>query len=232
MSLRSIILKARDEGRKKLLEHEAYEILSEYKFPVPKFGLAKSEEEAVKIADSIGYPVVLKIVSPDIVHKSDVGGVIINLKDSSDVREGFRKIMLNVRNRAPNARIEGVLIQEMVPQGLEIIVGSTRDTIFGPIVMFGLGGVFVEVLRDVSFRVAPITPIDADMMIRELKAYKILEGYRGSPPRDLDAVKDILIKTSNIMLEVEEIQDIDLNPIMLFERGKGAKIADARIMLR
>jgi len=232
MSLKSIILKAKNEGRKKLLEHEAFEVLLEYKFPVPKFGLAKSEEEAVKIADSIGYPVVLKIVSPDIIHKTDVGGVILNLKDSSDVREGFRNIMLNVRNKAPNAKIEGVLIQEMIPSELEIIVGSTRDAIFGPILMFGLGGIFVEVLKDVSFRVAPITPIDADEMIHEIKAYKILEGYRGLPPRDLDAIKDILMKTSNLMLEVEEIQDIDLNPIMVFERGKGAKVADVRIMLR
>jgi len=232
MDVKSIILKARSEGRRKLLEHEAYEVLVEYKFPVPKFGLAKNEDEAAKIADSIGYPVVLKVVSPDIVHKSDVGGVLLNLRNADEVREGFKRIMLNVRERAPNAKVEGVLIQEMVPPELEVIVGSTRDPIFGPVVMFGLGGIFVEVLKDVSFRVAPLTPVDADEMIREIKAYRILEGYRGMPPRDLEAIKDILLKTSKLMLEVEEIQDIDLNPVMVFARGKGAKIADARIILK
>ncbi|PUA31672.1 MAG: acetyl-CoA synthetase [Candidatus Terraquivivens tikiterensis] len=232
MDAGSIILNAKSKGRKKLLEHEAFEVLAEYKFPVLKFGLAKNEEEVIKIADSIGYPVVLKIVSPDIVHKSDVGGVILNLTSSDDVKEGFKKIMLNVKKRTPNAKIEGVLVQEMVPSELEVIVGSTRDPTFGSVVTFGLGGIFVEVLKDVSFRVTPLTPVDADEMIREIKACRILEGYRGMPPRDLEAIKDILLKVSKLMLEVEEIQDVDLNPIMVFTQGKGAKVADARIILR
>ncbi len=226
-----VIKSAIEEGRKKLLEHEAYQILEAYGLPIPKYGLAKSEKEAVKIAEDIGYPVVLKIVSPDIVHKSDVGGVILNLNSKGDVKKAYNTIIENVKRHAPNARIAGILVQEMVPQSLEVIVGATRDPIFGPVIMFGLGGIFVEVLRDVSFRVAPLTPVDVDEMLREIKGYRILEGYRGMPPRDIDIVKDIILKTSKIMLENPEIKDIDLNPIMLFEKGKGAKIADVRIFL-
>jgi len=229
-SIEEIIKKARAENRKKLLEHEVYEICSRYGLPVPKFGLATSADEAVSIAEKIGYPVVLKIVSPDI--KSDVGGVILNVKSSEDVKKAYETIMENVKKRAPSARIAGVLIQEMVPDGLEVIVGATRDNTFGPVLMFGLGGVFVEVLRDVSFRIAPLTSEDVESMIREIKSFKILEGYRGMPPRDLDAIKDIILKTSKLMMEIEDIQDMDLNPVMLYEKGKGAKIADARIILR
>jgi len=231
-SVEEIIKKAREEGRKKLLEHEVYQICAHYGLPVPRFGLAKSVDEAVDIAEKIGYPVVLKIVSPDIAHKSDVGGVVLNVRSSSDVRKAYETIMENVRKRAPSARIAGILIQEMVPDGLEVIVGATRDNTFGPVLMFGLGGVFVEVLRDVSFRIAPLTSEDVESMLREIKSYRILEGYRGMPPRDLDAIKDIILKTSRLMMEVEEIQDLDLNPVMLYEKGKGAKIADARIILR
>jgi len=229
---REIIEKARAEGRKKLLEHEVYALCGHFGLPVPKHGLATNEDEAVDIAEKVGYPVVLKIVSPDIAHKSDVGGVILDINDAKGVRDAFRKIMDSVRKRAPSARIAGILVQEMVPWGLEVIVGATRDNTFGPIIMFGLGGVFVEVLKDVSFRIAPLSAHDIETMIREIKGYRILEGYRGEPPRDIDAVKDILKKTSELMLSLEEVQDLDLNPIMLYERGKGAKIADARIILR
>ncbi len=174
---------------------------------------------------------VLKIVSPDIVHKSDVGGVVLNLKSDEEVREAFRKIMNNVKNAAPNAKIVGILIQEMVPDGLEVIVGATRDPSFGPIIMFGLGGIFVEVLKDVSFRIAPLSPRDADEMVREIKSYRILEGYRGMPPRDIEAIKDIILKVSKLMLEVAEIKELDLNPVMLYAKGEGARIADARMIL-
>ncbi len=229
--IRKIIEQARAEGRKKLLEHEVYAVGKSFGLPVPKFGLAGNEEDAVKIAKDIGYPVVLKIVSPDIVHKSDVGGVVLNLKSDEEVREAFRKIMNNVKNVAPNARVVGILIQEMVPDGLEVIVGATRDPSFGPVVMFGLGGIFVEVLKDVSFRIAPLSLRDADEMIREIKSYRILEGYRGMPPRDIEAVKDIILKVSKLMLEVTEIKELDLNPIMLYAKGEGARIADARMIL-
>ncbi len=232
VSPKEVIERARAEGRKKLLEHEVYAVCQHFGLPVPRHGLATSEDEAVEIAEKIGYPVVLKIVSPDIAHKSDVGGVILDVKSAKDAREAYSKIMENVRKRAPSARIVGVLVQEMVPWGLEVIVGATRDNTFGPIIMFGLGGIFVEVLKDVSFRIAPLSTHDIETMIREIKSYRILEGYRGEPPRDIEAIKDILRKTSELMLNLEEVQDLDLNPIMLYEKGKGAKIADARIILR
>ncbi len=233
MDARRIVEKARAEGRKKLLEHEALDVVASFGIPVAPYGFARNEDEAVDIASRIGYPVVLKIVSPDISHKTDVGGVIVNLATDRDVREAYRKIMENVKARAPNARIEGVLVQKMAePGAIEIIVGATRDAIFGPVIMFGLGGIFVEVLKDVSFRVAPVEPIDAEEMIREIRSFKILEGYRGLPPRDLEAVKDIIVKTSKLMLELEEVQDMDLNPIMLYEKGRGALVVDARIILR
>ncbi|MEM0454134.1 MAG: acetate--CoA ligase family protein [Sulfolobales archaeon] len=226
-----IISNAKEEGRYKLLEHEAYEVLRAYELPVPKAGLAKNVEEAVELSERIGYPIVLKVVSPDIVHKSDVGGVVVGLNSSSEVREAFNKIFRNVGEKAPNAKVYGVLVQEMVPNGLEVIVGSTRDPTFGPLILFGLGGIFVEVLRDVSFRIVPLTQYDAETMIGEIKSAKILEGYRGQAPRDKGALADILIKLSKFVESVGEVKDVDLNPVMLYEVGKGAKIADARIIL-
>ncbi|ABM81166.1 acetate--CoA ligase family protein [Hyperthermus butylicus] len=231
-SAKDVLRKALEEGRKKLLEHEAYAVAEAYGLPVPRYGLARDPDEAARLSREIGFPVVLKIVSPDITHKSDVGGVILDIRSEDDARKAFTQIIENVKKHAPEARIAGVLIQEMVPSDLEVIVGATRDQIFGPLLMFGLGGIFVEVLKDVSFRLAPVTPIDAEEMIKEIKAYRILEGYRGKPPRDIEALKDIIVKTSKLMLENPEIQDIDLNPIMVFEKGKGAKIADIRIILR
>jgi len=229
--VKRVLENARSEGRSKLLEHEAYEVLGAYGLPVPKAGIARSAEEALKIAEKIGYPVVLKVVSPDIVHKSDVGGVIINLSSPSDVVNAYNTIQKNVSERAPNARIYGVLVQEMVPNGLEVIVGSTRDPVFGPLILFGLGGIFVEVLRDVSFRIVPLTRRDAEGMLEEIKSAKILEGYRGQAPRDKEALIDIILKLSKLVEEVSEIRDVDLNPIMTYEVGKGAKIADARVIL-
>jgi len=232
VAVRDILRRAVEEGRKKLLEHEAYAVAEAYGLPVPRYGLARDADEAARLSKEIGFPVVLKIVSPDITHKSDVGGVILDIRSEEDAKKAFTKIMDNVKRYAPKARIAGVLVQEMVPSDVEVIVGATRDPIFGPLLMFGLGGIFVEVLKDVSFRLAPVTPIDAEEMIREIRAYKILEGYRGKPPRDIEALKDIIVKTSRLMLENPEIQDIDLNPIMSFEKGKGAKVADIRIILR
>ncbi|MCD6428569.1 MAG: acetate--CoA ligase family protein [Desulfurococcales archaeon] len=230
--VKEIIKNAKSEGRSKLLEHEAYEVLSIYGLPTPKAGLAKSSEEAVRIAESVGYPVVLKIVSPDIVHKSDVGGVKVGLKSKEEVVKAFDEIMNNVAKYAPKAKVTGILVQEMVPEALEVIVGTTRDPTFGPVVLFGLGGIFVEVLKDVSFRITPVTKYDAEMMLSEIKAAKILDGYRGMPPRDKEALVDIIMKISKFMEEQEDVTDVDLNPIMVFEKGKGAKIADARILIK
>jgi acetyl-CoA synthetase (ADP-forming) len=220
---------AKKEGRKNLLETEAKTVCIDYGIPVTKFELAKNEDQAVKFAEKIGFPVVLKIVSPDIMHKSDVGGVIVNLKDADSVQNAYQQIMKNVKKHNVNAKIIGVLVQEMAPASTEVIVGSIKDPQFGPALMFGLGGIFVEVLKDVTFRIAPITEEEAHEMITEVKAYPLLKGYRNTPPADIDAIVQILLKTSKLVTEHQEIKELDLNPIMVYE--KGAKTVDARIVL-
>lgn len=224
-----IFEKAHREGRHYLLEPEAKTICSEYGIPVTKFRVAKDVEEAAQFAEETGYPVVLKIVSPDIIHKFDSGGVILNLKSSDEVRHAYNKILANVSKHKPDAKIIGVLVQEMAPSSTEIIVGATKDPQFGPALMFGLGGIFVEVLKDVAFRIAPITKSEAQEMITEVKAYPILRGYRGQPPADIDAIAEILLNTSRLVMDHPEIKELDLNPIMVYERG--AKTVDARIIL-
>jgi len=216
-------------GGKSLLETEAKTVCMEYGIPVTKFKLANNETEAVKFATSIGFPVVLKIVSPDIIHKSDVGGVIVGIKNAQEVRSGYGQIMDNVRKHNPKARIVGMLVQEMAPAGTEVIVGSIKDPQFGPALMFGLGGVFVEVLKDVTFRIAPVNEDEATEMISEVKAYPLLKGYRNMPPADLKAIIKILLNTSKLVMDNPEIKELDLNPIIVYE--KGAKTVDARIIL-
>jgi acyl-CoA synthetase (NDP forming) len=224
-----IISNAEKEGRKFLLETEAKTICMECDIPVTKFELAESEVEAVELAGQIGHPVVLKIVSPDIIHKSDVGGVMIDLKNKSEVQNGYRQILRNVKKHKPKAKVAGVLVQEMAPASTEVIVGAIKDPQFGPALMFGLGGIFVEVLKDVTFRVAPITKDEACEMISEVKAYPLLKGYRNTPPADTGAIIMILLNTSKLVMRHPEIKELDLNPIMVYE--KGAKTVDARILL-
>ena len=217
------------EGRKFLLETEAKTVCMEYGIPVTKFQLAKIEAEAVKFAEEIGYPIVLKIVSPDIIHKSDVGGVVVGLKTAKDVRNAYKQILESIKKHKADAKIVGVLVQEMAPSSTEVIVGAIKDPQFGPALMFGLGGIFVEVLKDVTFRVAPITVDEAREMITEVKAYPLLKGYRNQPPADIEAIVQILLNTSRLVMEHQEIKELDLNPIMVYE--KGAKTVDARIIL-
>ncbi len=225
----SVIARARMEGRYVLMEPEAKRLCIEYGIPVPRFELARSVEEAVEHAERIGYPVVLKVVSPQVVHKTDVGGVFLNVSNREEVREAYRKVVENTLNRIPSAEIVGVLVEEQVKEGVEVIVGAFRDRQFGPTVMFGLGGVFVEVLDDVSFRVAPVSEADAEEMIREIRGYRILRGYRGRPPADLEAVKEIILKVSRMVTELREIGEVDLNPIHVYEEG--AVAVDVKIIL-
>lgn len=220
---------ARKEGRNYLLEPEAKIVCMEYGIPVTRFKVALTQDEAAKFADQIGYPIVLKIVSPDILHKFDVGGVMLNLQSSAEVKDAYNKILENIKRHKPDAKIVGILVQEMAPTATEVIVGSTKDPQFGPALMFGLGGIFVEILKDVTFRIAPITESDAKEMITEVKAYPILKGYRGQPPADVDAIVKILMSTSQLVMDHMEIKELDLNPIMVYE--KGAKTVDARIIL-
>ena len=232
-SPREIIEKALQESRTKLLEHEALALVEAYGVPVPGYGLAQTVDEAVAIAEKIGYPVVLKIVSPDIVHKSDVGGVIVGLTNSDEVRKAFNEIINNVKKYVPDARITGVLVQKMAPKGaIEVVVGAIRDPVFGPAIMFGLGGIFIEVFKDVSFRVVPFSEQDAEEMIKEVKAYKIIRGYRNIAPRDIDSLIKIIMAVQNIMKENPEINEMDLNPILSYEKGKGALAVDVRIILK
>ena len=201
----------------------------EYHIPVTTFKLAKNEEEAVEFAERIGFPVVLKIVSPDIIHKSDAGGVIVNVKNTAEVRNAYRKILENAKNYDSAAKFVGVLVQEMAPQSTEVIVGAIKDPQFGQTLMFGLGGIFVEILKDVTFRIAPITREDAYEMITKIKAYPLLKGYRKTPPADLDTIINVLLNASKLVMDYPEIKELDLNPIMAYE--KGAKTVDARIIL-
>jgi len=225
-----LIKRAYEEGRKHLLEPEAKTICTEYGIPVPRFKVVSSPEEAVEFAEEIGYPVVLKVVSPDVIHKSDVGGVLLNVLDAEGVREGFKRILDTVRGHVPDARIVGVLVEEMAPKGIaEVIVGAIKDPQFGPTLMFGLGGVFVEVLKDVTFRIAPIDEREAREMVKEIKAYPILTGYRGQPPADIDTIVRILVSASKLVMDHPEVKEMDLNPIIVYE--KGAKTVDARIIL-
>jgi len=224
-----IINEARKKKRKYLLETEAKTICMNYGIPVTKFKLAKSEHEAIRFANEIGYPVVLKIASPDIIHKFDVGGIMLNLKSQAEVKDAYNKILANIKRHKSDAKIIGIVVQEMATPSTEVIVGATKDPQFGQALMFGLGGIFVEVLKDVTFRIAPITEEDAREMITEVKAYPVLRGYRGQPPADIEAIVKILLNTSKLVMEHQEIKELDLNPIIVYE--KGAKTVDARIIL-
>jgi len=229
LSVKEIIATARKQNRTYLLEHEAKSIIRTYKIPVTEFAVAETTDLAIKEAERIGYPVVLKILSHDVIHKSDVGGVKINLKTADEVRTAYQSIMDNVHQQKPNANILGVIVQEFAPAGIEVIIGSLKDPQFGPALMFGLGGIFVEVLKDVSFRVAPITSYDAEEMIKEIKGYPILTGIRGQEPSDIKTIAKILLQVSKLVMEQPEINQMDLNPV--FSYPKGAKCVDARIIL-
>jgi acyl-CoA synthetase (NDP forming) len=225
----AIISAAKAEGRSSLLETEAKTICTGYGIPVPRFEIAETRTDAAKLAAAMGYPVVLKIISPEIVHKSDAGGVILNLQSATDVEKAYDQILVNVKKNAPNSKILGIEVTQMAPSGVEVIIGSIKDSQFGQTLMFGLGGIFVELFKDVAFRIAPITEDEATEMITEIKSYPLLKGYRNTPPSDLVAIKDILIKLSKMVMDHPEIKETDLNPTIIYK--KGAITVDARIIL-
>ena len=224
-----IISKALSEGRSLLLEPEAKELCSQYGIPVPKSKVVASADEAVEAAKEIGLPVVVKIVSKDIIHKSDAGCVIVGINDLEGVKKVYKQVIDNALKFNPKAEIKGVLIEEMLPKGIEVAIGGIRDLEFGPAIMFGLGGVFIEVIRDVTFRVAPISETDAEEMIKEIRGFKILQGYRGTEPVDIKALVKIIVGASKLMTENEEVSQLDLNPVIA--KRQGAKAVDARIIL-
>jgi acetyltransferase len=230
---RKIIADVRANGRTALTEIESKKIFKAYGLPTVKTELATSEEEAVRMAEEIGYPVVLKIVSPDILHKSDAGGVKVNIKDEAGVRESYKTILENAKNYKSDADIHGIVIQEMAPWATETIVGSVNDPTFGATLMFGLGGIFVEVLKDVTFRVAPISVKEAENMLGEIKSAPILDGVRGEAPRDKDALAKVLTNYAFMITDLaDEISESDANPVLVYEKGQGVKVVDARIILK
>ncbi|MDD5502346.1 MAG: acetate--CoA ligase family protein [Candidatus Thermoplasmatota archaeon] len=228
-----IIAAVRKEGRNALTEPEAKLVFAAYGLPIPKGKLARNVEEALKVASEVAYPVVMKIVSPEIIHKSDAGGVKVNLKTPEDVRAAYDLITANARKYNAKANIHGVYVQNMAPWGTETIIGSTNDAQFGPTVMFGLGGVFVEVMKDVSFRIAPIGQKEAQTMASEIKGYKILEGTRGEKRKDINAVTEAVSKLSQLVHDLQnEVAEVDANPVIVYEDGKGLSVVDARIILK
>ncbi|NIM91791.1 MAG: CoA-binding protein [Candidatus Aminicenantes bacterium] len=228
---KKIIESVQKQGRHFLSEQEAYQVLEAYKFPVIKSILAKDEKGAMEKASRLGFPVAMKIVSPDILHKFDYGGVKLNLKNQSEVRQAYREILRNVRAREPKARITGILVETMARAGKEVILGMNRDPQFGPILMFGLGGIYVEALEDVAFRLAPIRELTASMMIKRTKTHKILDGFRGGPVYDIPAIEESLKRLSQLVSDFELIKELDINPLIVHEKGKGCTIVDARIIL-
>jgi len=227
---KKIIQTVRNDGRSALLEHEAKRLFAIHDAPVPADALAQTAKAAVAIAKNIGSEVVLKIVSPDILHKSDAGGVRLKLGTEKEIRRAFDEIIENARNFNPGADIRGVLVSPMAVEGVEIIIGTKYDDQFGPIIMYGLGGIMVEILKDVSFRVLPITPTDAKRMIMETKSYPILNGARGKPPLDQKSIRKLLLLCSEIAEAYPDIQEMDLNPVIVQESG--LSLVDARVILK
>jgi acyl-CoA synthetase (NDP forming) len=224
-----ILGKARAEKRKVLTEIEAKQILGEAGISCTSTVLATSKEKAVSVSEELGYPVVLKVSSVDITHKSDSGGVKVNLKNKAEVEKAYDAIMTSCRAYAPSADIEGVSVQPMARPGTEIIMGMTKDSSFGPVLMFGLGGVLVEVMKDVAFRIVPIEKSDAADMMDEIQGRKLLEGYRGKEPADKERLQKMLVQLSDFVDATPGIEEIDMNPV--FAYSDGAMVVDARIIL-
>jgi acetate---CoA ligase (ADP-forming) subunit beta len=228
-NVNEILNQARKEKRTVLTEIESKKVLREVGLNCTDTRLAPTRENAVALSKEIGYPVVLKIASKDITHKSDAGGVKVNLKDKADVERAYDEIMMSAKKKFPNAVIEGVTVQSMAKPGIEVIMGIVKDPSFGPVIMFGLGGVFVELLKDVAFRIVPIEKSDAEDMINEIKGKKLLEGYRGQDPADVVHLQQMLLKLSDFVNATPEIEEIDMNPVFAYKDG--AVVVDARIIL-
>jgi acetyl-CoA synthetase (ADP-forming) len=229
MAQSEILDKVQIEGRRVLTEVESKDFLKQWGIPVIETKLAKTRKEAIAMSKEMGFPVVLKIASPDIIHKSDSGGVKVGLANATQVAKAYSEIMASIKQREPQAIIQGISVQRMAPTGIEVIVGMSKDPQFGPVLMFGLGGVLVEVLKDVSFRIVPVTKKDAKEMIEEIKGYPILQGYRGQEPASISALEELIVKVSQFVEQNPEIKELDLNPIFAYKDK--AIAVDARIIL-
>jgi acetyl coenzyme A synthetase (ADP forming)-like protein len=226
-----VFRRVRASGRLQIGDAEARDIMEAYRIPIPASKLCKTSDEAVEFGEKTGYPLVMKIASPDILHKTDIGGVRLNIEDANDVRDSFDLLTFRASRYMPDAEIWGCLVQQQVRGGKEVIAGMNRDPQFGPLVMFGLGGIYVEVLKDVSFRIAPFSRREANEMMREIRSFNLLRGVRGQEPSDLEAIADTLLKLSQLVTDFPEIVEMDINPLMVFEKGRGTMGIDMRLVL-
>ncbi len=224
-----IIENALASGRKILLPDEAMDIIKSSGISTPAYALAKTANEAVTAAKSMGFPVVLKIVSPDVLHKSDVGGVVVGVENDKEIERNYNEIMNNLTKKVQDADIMGMLVEKQVPTTTEVIVGGIRDEQFGPTVMFGLGGIFVELFKDVVFRIAPVTETEALEMIGEIKGYSVLNGYRGTEKLDIQKLSKTVVTVSELISDIDEIKEVELNPLLVYTEGVTA--VDARIII-
>jgi acetyltransferase len=232
VAVKSVFDQIRAEDRLTIGDFEARAIMTAYGLKIPQSQVAATADEAVQTAVKIGYPVVLKIASPDILHKTDVGGVKVNLRNATEVRDAFDLMVYRAQRYLPEARILGCLVQEMAPPGgLEVLVGMNRDPQFGPLVTFGLGGIYVEILKDVTFRISPFSPLEAEEMLGEIRASALLEGVRGQPPVDKQAIVDVLLRVSQLVQDFPEIVEMDINPLMVYHQDQGAVSIDMRLVL-
>ena len=229
---RSIMQASLADGRAQLTTRESIDVLDAYGIRVCRSGFATSEDEAVALADQIGYPVVMKMTSKTTSHKTDVGGVRVNIQSADELRSQYRDLIEKLRERNLLDGLEGVIIQEMVKGSREMVCGVATDPQYGHMMMFGLGGVFIEVMKDVTFRMAPLTDIDAHEMIRGVKAYKLLEGARGTTPAQLDQLEDVLLRLSQLVTDFPEIEELDINPLIISEKNGEGIAVDGRIKLK
>lgn len=225
-----LVKEAYSLGRTTLSEPDAKEILKLCSIPVPEFHIVKDVNGAIEKAEKIGYPIALKIISPDIVHKSDVGGVALNIKSAREIVDRWADMILKIADESATAMIDGFLVEEMAPPGVEVIVGVIKDEQFGTVVMFGTGGIAVELMKDVAFRLAPIDREGAFRMISEVKGFPLLSGYRGDSPKDVGAVADVIVKLSRAVEEIDGLKEIEINPLLVYD--KGVMAVDARAVLK
>lgn len=226
------IFEAARAKNRHILGLEAFDILKAYGIPVVKTALAKTAEEAIIAAGEIGYPLIMKIVSPQISHKSDIGGIKLSLQNAAEIKAAYQDMMDSISKKLPDASLEGVQLQPMLSGGKEVILGMIRDPTFGPMLMFGLGGIYIEILKDVRFAIAPVDEREAREMITGVKAYPLLSGIRGEKPSDIDSLADTILRVSILVCDFPEIEEFEINPIMVFEEGKGALAVDMRLILK
>lgn len=229
--VQNIIENAREQG-KNTLGLESLDILKAYGIPTVGTAMTTTIEETTKAAEEIGYPLVMKIISPQISHKSDVGGIKLNLNNAQDVRAAYEDMMENIPKMEPEADLEGVQLQKMLSGGTEVIIGMIQDPTFGSMLMFGLGGIYVEVLEDVEFAIAPVNESEAKDMVKKIKTHELLEGTRGDKPKDIDSIVDIILRISQLVCDFPEINEFEINPLMVFDEGDGALAVDMRAILK